>query len=190
MTTKPLPNWAGVGADMKMRLLKLEHPSVGIETLTPESEATVSVDLDEDKKLRWSFGIPQGLQGIQGEKGDKGDTGERGEKGDGLVISGQYESYDALIAAHPIGAKGDTWQVTDTMDVWGWDIDKQIWVNLGQLKGNKGDSANDVPMSPDPEEYFRSIYGETSGDIIGSLSVAEPPFEDDPTEVFNSALNS
>lgn len=242
MTTKP--NWAQVGADLKTRLLKLEHPSVGIDTLPPESPATVSVEMDADSKLHWQFGVPtgpkgdkgdtgavgpqgekgepgdtgpqgpkgekgdtgpQGIQGEQGEKGDigpqgiqgeKGETGaqgERGEKGDGLHVNGQYETYEAMIAAHPTGAKGDAWHIKSTSEVWAWDIDQMMWVNLGPLigvKGDTGESANEILMEPDPEQYFLQVYGETTGDIVGELVVNEQVLEEDPADLFDEALNS
>lgn len=43
-------------------------------------------------------------------------------------------------------------------------------------------------MVPDPEEYFLSIYGETHGDVIGSLVVQENPFNPDPTEILDNIL--
>ena len=215
MTTKP--NWAQVGADLKTRLLKLEHPSVGIDTLPPESPATVSVEMDADSKLHWQFGVPTGPkgdkgdtgavgpqgekgdtgdtgpQGPQGDKGDQGEKGDRGEKGDGLHVNGQYETYESMIAAHPTGAQGDAWHIKTTSEVWAWDIDQMTWVNLGPLIGVKGDtgpSANEVLMDPDPEQYFLQIYGETSGDIVGELVVNEPLLEEDPVDTFDEALNS
>ena len=215
MTTKP--NWAQVGADLKTRLLKLEHPSVGIDTLPPESPATVSVEMDAESKLHWQFGVPTGPkgdkgdtgdvgpqgekgetgdtgpQGPQGDKGDQGEKGDRGEKGDGLHVNGQYETYESMIAAHPTGAQGDAWHIKSTSEVWAWDIDQMTWVNLGPLIGVKGDtgpSANEVLMDPDPEQYFLQIYGETSGDIVGELVVNEPLLEEDPVDTFDEALNS
>ena len=215
MTTKP--NWAQVGADLKTRLLKLEHPSVGIDTLPPESPATVSVEMDADSKLHWQFGVPTGPkgdkgdtgavgpqgekgdtgdagpQGPQGDKGDQGEKGDRGEKGDGLHVNGQYETYESMIAAHPTGAQGDAWHIKSTSEVWAWDIDQMTWVNLGPLIGVKGDtgpSANEVLMDPDPEQYFLQIYGETSGDIVGELVVNEPLLKEDPVDTFDEALNS
>ena len=215
MTTKP--NWAQVGADLKTRLLKLEHPSVGIDTLPPESPATVSVEMDADSKLHWQFGVPTGPkgdkgdtgavgpqgekgdtgdtgpQGPQGDKGDQGEKGDRGEKGDGLHVNGQYETYESMIAAHPTGEQGDAWHIKTTSEVWAWDIDQMTWVNLGPLIGVKGDtgpSANEVLMDPDPEQYFLQIYGETSGDIVGELVVNEPLLEEDPVDTFDEALNS
>ena len=215
MTTKP--NCAQVGADLKTRLLKLEHPSVGIDTLPPESPATVSVEMDADSKLHWQFGVPTGPkgdkgdtgavgpqgekgdtgdtgpQGPQGDKGDQGEKGDRGEKGDGLHVNGQYETYESMIAAHPTGAQGDAWHIKSTSEVWAWDIDQMTWVNLGPLIGVKGDtgpSANEVLMDPDPEQYFLQIYGETSGDLVGELVVNEPLLEEDPVDTFDEALNS
>ena len=215
MTTKP--NWAQVGADLKTRLLKLEHTSVGIDTLPPESPATVSVEMDAESKLHWQFGVPTGPkgdkgdtgdvgpqgekgetgdtgpQGPQGDRGDQGEKGDRGEKGDGLHVNGQYETYESMIAAHPTGAQGDAWHIKSTSEVWAWDIDQMTWVNLGPLIGVKGDtgpSANEVLMDPDPEQYFLQIYGETSGDIVGELVVNEPLLEEDPVDTFDEALNS
>ena len=215
MTTKP--NWAQVGADLKTRLIKLEHPSVGIETLPPESPATVSVDMDADSKLHWQFGVPTGPkgdkgdtgavgpkgekgdtgdtgpQGPRGDKGDQGEKGDRGEKGDGLHVNGQYETYEAMIAAHPTGAQGDAWHIKSTSEVWSWDIDQMKWVNLGPLigvKGDTGESANEILMEPDPEQYFLQIYGETTGDIVGELVVNEQVLEEDPADLFDEALNS
>lgn len=118
-------------------------------------------------------------------KGDKGDPGTS------LVINGQVESYDELVTLHPEGIKGDVYQAKDTLEVWGWDTEKNQWVCFGELKGNKGDpgqSVNEFLMSPDPELYFLSIYGQTSGDIIGNLYVQEDPFDPDPTDVFDTIL--
>ncbi len=117
--------------------------------------------------------------------------GEKGDPGTSLIITGQVANYQELIAQHPVGQKGDVFQLENTQEVWGWDDIRNTWVNFGQLKGNKGDpgtSANEMLMTPDPEEYFLSIYGETQGDVIGSLVVQESPFNPDPTEVLDNIL--
>ena len=60
---------------------------------------------------------PQGEQGIQGPKGDtglqgpKGDKGDKGDQGEGFHILGDFDNYDALVAAHPTGNVGDAYQV-------------------------------------------------------------------------------
>ena len=117
--------------------------------------------------------------------------GEKGDPGTSLIINGQVANYAELIYLHPEGIKGDVYQFKDTGHVWGWDTEKNQWVDFGELKGNKGDpgqSVNEFLMNPDPELYFLSIYGETSGDIIGDLTVLEDPFDPDPTEVLETIL--
>lgn len=53
-----------------------------------------------------------------------------------------------------------------------------------------GSSVNSILMDPDPVAYFDEIYGMSSGDIIGSLVVSQSPIEPDPTETFESTLNT
>ena len=43
-------------------------------------------------------------------------------------------------------------------------------------------------LSPDPVEIFNSKYGESSGDIIGSLVVDATPVKPDPTDTFENTL--
>ena len=117
--------------------------------------------------------------------------GEKGDPGLDIVILGQLDNYQDLIAQHPTGSKGDVWEVKDTHEIYAWDTVKNTWVCLGTLQGAKGDpgqSVNEFLMVPDPEEYFLSIYGETHGDVIGSLVVQENPFNPDPTEILDNIL--
>lgn len=89
--------------------------------------------------------------------------GPKGDPGTGLKLNGQYTTYAELVANHPVGTEGDAYQIADTGDIWIWDIIKEAQVNLGQLRGAKGDtgeSADTILMSPDPVEYFLSIYGD------------------------------
>lgn len=89
---------------------------------------------------------PQGIQGEKGEQGDKGETGaqgpqgpkgEKGEDGKGLTILGTHESENALNAAHPAGAVGDAYLIDGYLYV--WDAVSGKWVNVGSIKGEKGD---------------------------------------------------
>ena len=73
---------------------------------------------------------PVDLTGPQGVPGVKGDTGA------GLSILGEYESYDALVAAHPTGSGGDAYLVQG--DVWYWAEEQNKWANAGALQGPKG----------------------------------------------------
>ena len=57
------------------------------------------------------------------------------------IVLGQYPSVSALKSAHPTGNAGDAWFVgtTDTNVVYQWDTDKSDWVNVGTLKGPRGE---------------------------------------------------
>ena len=114
--------------------------------------------------------------------------GPEGLPGTGLEIVGEVSSAEELESI--IGNSGDAYFATDTSEVYVWDVNKKKWVNIGALKGNKGDpgqSANEILMSPDPVAYFDQIYGETdiiTGNLIVDISGTEP----DATEIFNAAL--
>lgn len=114
--------------------------------------------------------------------------GPEGLPGTGLEIIGEVASEKELESI--IGNSGDAYFATDTSEVYVWDVNKEKWVNIGALKGNKGDpglSANEILMSPDPVDYFNKIYGETditTGNLIVDISGTEP----DTVEIFNAAL--
>lgn len=82
---------------------------------------------------------PKGETGAQGSTGPKGDTGPAG---DSYTVKGLYATLAALQAAHPTGSAGDAWFVgtADSNTVYQWDVDKAAWVNVGALKGPKGDT--------------------------------------------------
>ena len=82
---------------------------------------------------------PKGENGAQGPTGPKGDTGPAG---DSYTVKGLYATLAALQAAHPTGSAGDAWFVgtADSNTVYQWDVDKAAWVNVGALKGPKGDT--------------------------------------------------
>lgn len=82
---------------------------------------------------------PKGETGAQGPTGPKGDTGA---PGDSYTVKGLYATLAALQAAHPTGSAGDAWFVgtADSNTVYQWDMDKAAWVNVGALKGPKGDT--------------------------------------------------
>lgn len=90
-------------------------------------------------------------RGEKGGKGDKGDTGpqgptgpqgETGPAGDSYTVKGLYATLSALQTAHPAGSAGDAWFVgtADSNTVYQWDVDALAWVNVGALKGPKGDT--------------------------------------------------
>lgn len=102
----------------------------------------------------WYLGTTDTGKPSRGEKGDKGDKGDAGPKGnpgpqgetgpagDSYTVKGLYATLSALQAAHPTGSAGDAWFVgtADSNTVYQWDVDASAWVNVGALKGPKGDA--------------------------------------------------
>ena len=114
----------------------------------------------------------KGETGAKGDKGDKGETGATGEKGDtgpkgdtgntgatgdtgpagatgdtgatgtATTIKGSYNTYQELIAAHPTGNDGDSYLVNGSLYVWL----NNAWENVGNLKGDKGDTGATGPQ--------------------------------------------
>lgn len=68
--------------------------------------------------------------------------GEDGADGTSFVIRGLYSSLDELTAAHPMGSAGDAYAVgtSEENTTYLWDVDQQSWVDVGSIKGDKGDS--------------------------------------------------
>ncbi len=90
---------------------------------------------------------PQGPKGDTGEKGPQGEQGPAGQDGASYTVKGLYATLSALQEAHPTGRAGDAWFVgtADSNVVYQWDVDKSSWVNVGALKGPKGDTGLQGP---------------------------------------------
>lgn len=127
---------------------------------------------------------PAGEKGEQGDKGDtgdtgpqgpegpKGDTGPQGPKGDpgadgtSFVIKGRYGTLDELMAAHPTGSEGEAWAVGSAADndVYLWDVDKQMWTNIGSMQGPPGPQGPAGPAGTDGQDGTQGIQGEPGVD--------------------------
>ena len=68
--------------------------------------------------------------------------GEKGDPGTGLTLLGEYPTLSALQAAHPVGIRGNAYYVGNETSgvVYIWDVDASAWVNIGAMKGPKGDT--------------------------------------------------
>lgn len=118
-------------------------------------------------------------------KGDKGERGPMGEPGTAMLLLDVYDSLADLTAAHPSGNVGDAYHVTDTHENYVWSQETNSWKSIGVFTAL---SANEFLMEPDPAEYFREIYGESSGDIIGDLLLNPSPVSPDPSDTFENVL--
>ena len=91
------------------------------------------------------------LETLIGPPGPPGPQGPKGDPGDSYTVKGLYATLSALQAAHPTGRTGDAWFVgtSDSNVVYQWDVDKATWVNVGALKGPKGDTGARGPAGAD-----------------------------------------
>ena len=82
--------------------------------------------------------------------GPPGPPGPQGPKGDSYTVKGLYSTLSALQSAHPTGSAGDAWFVgtSENNVVYQWDVDQSAWVNVGVLKGPKGDTGPQGPQGP------------------------------------------
>ena len=84
------------------------------------------------------------LETLIGPPGPPGPQGPKGDSGDSYIVKGLYTTLSALQSAHPTGSAGDAWFVgtSESNVVYQWDVDQSAWVNVGALKGPKGDKGN------------------------------------------------
>ena len=80
------------------------------------------------------------LKGPKGDKGETGAQGEPGKDGTGVTIKGSYASMSALQSAHATGEPGDAYMLEDTGHLAVWSDESSEWVDVGQIKGDKGDT--------------------------------------------------
>ena len=75
--------------------------------------------------------------------------GDQGDPGTGLTLLGTYATLADLQAAHPTGQRGNAYFVGDDTDgdVYLWDPDTTAWVNIGELRGPKGNTGATPSLS-------------------------------------------
>ncbi len=123
---------------------------------------------------------PQGIQGIQGPEGKQGATGSPGPQGiqgiqgpqgvpgvDGVdgksfQIKGMYATLQELNAAHSTGEAGDAYAVgtAENNVIYNWNTEKEIWENLGPIRGPIGPQGEQGVPGPQGEQGIQGIQGE------------------------------
>lgn len=75
-----------------------------------------------------------------------GNTGPQGADGTGVTILGSFDTYAALVAAHPTGNPGDSYMVSG--DLYVWSESAGAWKNVGQIQGPQGPAGPTGPQGP------------------------------------------
>lgn len=175
----------------------IPYSDINISTVVPQNNLKPGDHvMDPDGKIyevtSVSGSVFQVSREITSLKGEKGDTGLPGT---GLVLKGVYETLEEFEQAGLIGEPGDAYQIYDPENptyqtVMIWDTNTGSWKNGGAIQGARGESANEILMDPDPEKHFLLIYGQSSGDIIGSLNISweGATFDPDPKETFENTI--
>lgn len=99
--------------------------------------------------------------------------GEKGDSGTSFQVLGTYPTFADLLAAHPVGNRGDAYAVGDATfnEIYNWNNDTATWDNLGGLKGVKGDDGLAATIT------------------IGSVTQGTAPFVENVGTAENAILN-
>ena len=89
---------------------------------------------------------PKGEQGPQGEIGPQGPVGDKGADGTSVTILGNYATQQELENHHEKGSVGEAYLVGDYLYV--WSDESSQWVNVGLIRGPKGDTGEQGPPGP------------------------------------------
>lgn len=109
---------------------------------------------------------PNEFKGDKGEKGDPGTDGVDGKDGTSVNILGSYSTEAELRAAHPTGAKDESYMVNG--DLYIWDLSTSDWKNVGRIQGPKGDPGNDGVSPTITETKTGKVTTITITDVNGT----------------------
>lgn len=143
--------------------------------------------------------------------GPPGPEGSRGVKGDAakaMTILGLYHTIADLEAVHPTGAGGDAYAIgtEESNVIYTWDVNDQMWKNLGPLQGipgppgadgAKGDKGEEgIPkggadgqfiMKSEPDEI---VWAFLKKDMIGLGNVDNTSDHDKPISTAQQIVNT
>lgn len=121
------------------------HQLISMESLAGTDGQEVAIQVDGGM-IQWRLGDGawQSLISLDSLKGADGADGADGIDGANFTILGMYDSLESLKAAHPTGERGDAYVVGETKQntTYLWDTAQNKWVDVGSLKGEKGDTMN------------------------------------------------
>jgi len=85
-----------------------------------------------------------------------------------LLILDVYDAYEALIAAHPSGNAGDAYLAGGNLYIWGGA--SQSWIDVGSLRGPKGDPGEPGPSGPQGETGPQGPAGTAATVTVGTVA--------------------
>lgn len=88
-----------------------------------------------------------------------GPTGPTGPAGNGISIQGSYDTYEMLKREHPTGNPTESYIVDG--DLYTWSDKEKDWINVGKIKGPKGDPGPQGeigPQGPPGPNSIRAAY--------------------------------
>ncbi len=128
---------------------------------------------------------PTGSIGPTGPTGPMGLTGPKGEVGtDGtsVTILGNYDDLSQLEENHPTGSIGESYLVDS--DLYVWSADNNEWINVGQIKGPKGDMGPTGEKGPQGERGEMGPMGpEGKTGPQGPQGIEGPPGPASPLDI-------
>ena len=96
--------------------------------------------------------------------GPAGPQGLPGKDGTGVSILGAYNTLEELQNAHPTGNVGDAYMVDRNLYV--WNSENWNWLNVGNIKGPKGDIGPQGEQGPKGEDAVVEIITDAEIDEI------------------------
>ena len=110
--------------------------------------------------------------------GPQGPAGEAGRDGTGVTIKGSYADMGALQEAHPAGEPGDAYMLEATGHLAVWDAEGSAWKDVGQIKGDRGETGATGPQGPKGDTGEKGDAGEQgpagTGVSVGHGAPSEP----------------
>ena len=169
---KGLVTFSGLDESVKAELIDkvdVQYASSTSATTAPTSGWTTTAPVWEDGKYIWQRTVTTYTNGTTSTSQPTNITGAKGKDGTSVTILGSYDTESELNNAHPTGNKGDAYMVSGYLYVW----NGSSWENVGQIKGDKGDTGNTgVGVSAIVEQYYLS--NSNTAQSGGSWSATQP----------------
>jgi len=150
--TTNIDNWVTIGTGKNGR----DGRDVGIEGTSKQGRENTVTFVWYDPSGSDRYTDLTVLDGAVGPEGPRGPEGPAGADGQSFSITGIYESYEAMIEAHPTGNEGDAYFVQsdeegNPPDVYVWLSEDNEWKNIGPLQGGRGIQGPVGPQGYSPE---------------------------------------